>query len=170
YDLSGYLGLTEKVCSPERVIETGHAVCGGSSSVCLQLCREVGIEIECREVGGYGKGKDVGYKLDQSCQNIKPNHMWNAVRLEDHWYLLDACWGAGIVEMDNKSYIKRYNEFYFLTDPKDFVNSNRPEKEKWQLLDKPIKLEEFKKSVLKTSEFYKLGLTLIHPKQYLLVT
>lgn len=64
----------------------------------------------------------------------------------------------------------RYNEFYFLTDPEDFIHSHWPDEEEWQLLDSPIKLEEFEKGVLKTSEFYKLGLTLIHPKQYLLIT
>ncbi|KAI5626810.1 kyphoscoliosis peptidase isoform X1, partial [Silurus asotus] len=166
YDLNGYLGLTEKVCSPERVIETGRAVCCGYSRVCLQLCREVGIE--CREVSGHGKG--VGYKLGQSYQNTKSNHMWNAVRLGDHWYLLDACWGAGRVDMDSKAFIKRYNEFFFLTNPEDFISSHWPDEEEWQLLNSPIKLEEFEKSVLKTSEFYKLGITLIHPKQFLLVT
>ncbi|KAB5565457.1 hypothetical protein PHYPO_G00241780 [Pangasianodon hypophthalmus] len=166
YDLNGYLGLTEKVCSAEQVIETGRGVCCGYSSVCLQLCREAGIE--CREVAGHGKG--IGYKLGQSYQNTKSNHMWNAVRLEDHWYLLDACWGAGRVDMDSKAFIKRYNEFYFLTDPEDFINSHWPDEKEWQLLESPIKLEEFEKSVLKTSEFYKLGLTLVHPKQFLLKT
>ncbi|XP_060796352.1 lim and transglutaminase domain protein ltd-1-like [Neoarius graeffei] len=166
YDVNGYLGLTEKVCSPERTIETGRGVCSGYSSLCLQLCKEVGIE--CKKVNGHGKG--VGYKLGQSYQSTKSNHSWNAVRLEDHWYLLDACWGAGVVDMENKTFIKRYNEFYFLTDPEDFIDSHWPDEEEWQLLDSPITLEEFEKSVPKDTEFYKLGLNLIHPKQFLLVT
>ncbi|XP_072529681.1 kyphoscoliosis peptidase-like [Salminus brasiliensis] len=166
YDVKGYLGLTEKVCSPERVIETGRGVCCGYSSVCLQMCKEVGIE--CREVGGHGKG--IGYRQGQSYQNTKSSHMWNAVSLEGHWYLLDACWGAGIVDMDNKAFIKRYDEFYFLTNPENFINSHCPDEEEWQLLESPIKLEEFEKRVLKTSEFYRLGLTLIHPKHFLLIT
>lgn len=57
-------------------------------------------------MGGHGKG--IGYKLGQSYQNTKANHMWNAVLLEDQWYLLDACWGAGKVDMDKKAFIKRY--------------------------------------------------------------
>ncbi|KAI4872224.1 hypothetical protein NFI96_012397 [Prochilodus magdalenae] len=166
YDVSGYLGLTEKVCSPERVIETGKGVCCGYSSLCQQMCKEVGIE--CREVGGHGKG--VGYRQGQSYQNTKSSHMWNAVRLDGHWYLLDACWGAGTVDMDNKAFIQRYEEFYFLTDPEDFINSHCPDEEEWQLLESPIKLEEFEKRVLKTSEFYRLGLTLIYPKHFSLIT
>ncbi|XP_076861997.1 kyphoscoliosis peptidase-like isoform X2 [Brachyhypopomus gauderio] len=166
YDVSGYLGVTEKVCSPERVVETGRAVCCGYSSVCLHMCKGVGLE--CKEVSGHGKG--AGYRPGMSYQNIKSNHSWNAVRLEDHWYLLDACWGAGKVDMDNRVFMKRYNEFYFLTDPEDFINSHCPDEEEWQLLENPVHLEEFEKMVLKTSEFYRLGLTLIHPKHFLLIT
>eukprot|EP00063_Salmo_salar_P079748 XP_014054583.1 PREDICTED: kyphoscoliosis peptidase [Salmo salar] len=166
YDVSGYLGLTDKLCSPERVIETGRGVCCGYSSVCMQMCQEAGIE--CQEVSGHGKG--IGYRQGQSYQNTKSLHMWNAVKLGGHWYLLDACWGAGRVDMDNKAFIKRYDDFYFLTDPEDFINSHCPDEQEWQLLDDPIPLEEFEKRVLKTSEFYRLGLTLLHPKHFLLVT
>ncbi|KAI4872223.1 hypothetical protein NFI96_012396, partial [Prochilodus magdalenae] len=165
YDVTGYLGLTEKV-SPERVIETGRGVCSGYSKLCQQMCKEVGIE--CRLVSGHGKG--VGYRQGQSYQNTKSNHMWNAVKLEGHWYLLDACWGAGTVDMDKKVFIQRYKEFYFLTDPEDFINSHWPNEEEWQLLKRPIKLEEFEKSVLRASEFYRLGLTLIYPKHFSLIT
>ncbi|KAK6299123.1 hypothetical protein J4Q44_G00306330 [Coregonus suidteri] len=166
YDVSGYLGLTDKLCSPDRVIETGRGVCCGYSSVCMQMCQEAGIE--CQEVSGHGKG--IGYRQGQSYQNTKSLHMWNAVKLGGHWYLLDACWGAGRVDMDNKAFIKRYDDFYFLTDPEDFINSHCPDEQEWQLLDNPIPLEEFEKRVLKTSEFYRLGLTLLHPKHFLLVT
>ncbi|KAG5264078.1 hypothetical protein AALO_G00271880 [Alosa alosa] len=166
YDVSGYLGLTKKVTSPEQVIETGRGVCCGYSSVLQQMCREVGIE--CEEVSGHGKG--VGYRQGQTFQNTKSSHMWNAVHLEGHWYLLDSCWGAGRVDLDNKAFIKRYDDFYFLTDPENFINSHCPDEAEWQLLNDPISLDEFEKRVLKTSEFYRLGLTLVHPKHFLLVT
>ncbi|KAM4621911.1 lim and transglutaminase domain protein ltd-1-like [Polymixia lowei] len=166
YDVSGYLGLTDKLCSPEEVIKSGKAVCCGYSSVYLQMCREVGIE--CREVSGHGKG--IGYSQGQSYQNSKSSHMWNAVRLGGHWYPLDACWGSGRVDLDNKTFIKRYDDFYFLTDPEEFINSHCPDEPEWQLLDSPVPLEEFERRVLRTSEFYRLGLTLLHPKHFLLVT
>lgn len=70
----------------------------------LLRCREAGIE--CQEVSGHGKG--IGYRQGQSYQNTKSLHMWNAVKLGGHWYLLDACWGAGRVDMDNKAFIKRW--------------------------------------------------------------
>ncbi|KAL4660990.1 kyphoscoliosis peptidase-like [Arapaima gigas] len=166
YDLSGYLGLSEKLCSAKQVIEQGRGICCGYSDICLEMCREVGIE--CQEVSGHGKG--IGYQLGQSYRNIKSNHMWNAVQLDGHWYLLDACWGAGKVDMDSKTFVKRYDDFYFLTDPEDFIDSHYPDDPRWQLLEGPITLEEFETRAFKTSDFFHLGLQLQHPKHFLLVT
>ncbi|KAJ8372359.1 hypothetical protein AAFF_G00289920, partial [Aldrovandia affinis] len=86
------------------------------------MCRAVGIE--CEEVAGHSKG--IGYRQGQSYRDTDSAHMWNAVRLGGHWYLLDACWGAGRVDLDNKAFIKRYDDFYFLPDPEDFIDSHRP--------------------------------------------
>lgn len=71
--------------------------------VYMWVCREVGIE--CLEVPGHGKGID--YQQGQSYQNIENNHMWSTVQLDGHWYLLDACWGAGKVDIKKKAFIKR---------------------------------------------------------------
>ncbi|KAJ8372389.1 hypothetical protein AAFF_G00290220 [Aldrovandia affinis] len=130
------------------------------------MCRAVGIE--CEEVAGHSKG--IGYRQGQSYRDTDSAHMWNAVRLGGHWYLLDACWGAGRVDLDNKAFIKRYDDFYFLPDPEDFIDSHRPDEQQWQLLDPPVPLEEFEKRVFKTSAFYRLGLQLLHPKHFLMVT
>lgn len=64
----------------------------------------------------------------------------------------------------------RFDDFYFLTDPEEFVHSHFPDKEKWQLLDVPIRLEEFERSVFKTSTFFSLGLQLLQPVQAHIVT
>ncbi|XP_036406882.1 kyphoscoliosis peptidase-like [Megalops cyprinoides] len=166
YDVSGYLGQSEKLCTPEQVVEAGRGVCCGYSSLCLQMCREMGIE--CQEVSGHSKG--IGYRQGQSYQNTKSNHMWNTVKLEGQWYLLDACWGAGRVDINNQTFIKRYDDFYFLADPEDFIDSHYPDEQQWQLLESPVTLEDFEKRVFKTSEFYRLGLTLQLPKNFLIVT
>ncbi|XP_073677008.1 kyphoscoliosis peptidase-like [Garra rufa] len=166
YDVKGYLGHSQKVFSPEQVILTGRAVCSGYSSVCVQMCREAGIE--CREVSGHSKG--AGYQLGQSFQKNKSDHSWNAVRLDGQWYLLDACWGAGYVDTDKEAFIQRYEEYYFLTDPETFIDAHYPKEKEWQLLENPIGIEEFAKRVLKKPVFHTLNLTLIQPKHSLVVT
>ncbi|XP_071381855.1 kyphoscoliosis peptidase [Centroberyx affinis] len=166
YDVSGYLGQSEKLSSPEEVIAAGRGVCCGYSSLCLEMCREVGIE--CQEVPGHSKG--IGHRQGQSLKNVKSDHMWNAVLLGGQWFLMDACWGAGRVDMDHKSFVKRFDDFYFLTDPEDFIHSHFPDEERWQLLDSPVSLEEFERRVFKTSAFFAMGLRLIQPHHFYIVT
>ncbi|KAK2892217.1 kyphoscoliosis peptidase [Channa argus] len=166
YDISGYLGRSEKLNSPEEVIAAGRGVCCGYSNLCTEMCREVGIE--CQEVAGHSKG--VGYRHGQSLKNVKSDHLWNAVLLGGQWFLLDACWGAGRVDMDRECFVKRFDDFYFLTDPEEFIDSHFPDEEKWQLLDTPFLLEEFERRVFKTSAFFTMGLRLIQPQHFHIVT
>ncbi|XP_074516948.1 kyphoscoliosis peptidase [Sebastes fasciatus] len=166
YDVSGYLGRSQKLSSPEEVIAAGRGVCCGYACLCTEMCREVGIE--CQEVPGHSKG--IGYLQGQSLQNVKSDHLWNSVLLGGQWFLLDACWGAGRVDMEHESFVKRFDDFYFLTDPEEFIDSHFPDEEKWQLLDTPIPLEEFESRVFKTSAFFTMGLRLIQPHQCRIVT
>lgn len=156
--------------------------------------REVGIE--CQEVPGHSKG--IGYRQGQTLKNVKSDHLWNAVLLGGQWFLLDACWGAGRVDMAHKSFVKRseetrvcvhenqqrrlfsrllsppllqrFDDFYFLTDPEEFIYTHFPDEDRWQLLDAPISLEEFEKRVFKTSAFFTMGLRLIDPHHAHIVT
>lgn len=64
----------------------------------------------------------------------------------------------------------RFDDFYFLTEPREFINSHFPDEENWQLLDTPISLEQFELIPLMTSAFYTLGLTLLQPTQYKITT
>lgn len=66
--------------------------------------REVGIE--CQEVPGHSKG--IGYRQGKSLKNVKSDHLWNAVLLGGQWFLLDACWGAGRVDTEHESFVKRF--------------------------------------------------------------
>ncbi|KAM6912821.1 kyphoscoliosis peptidase [Xenentodon cancila] len=166
YDVSGYLGRSEKLSSTEEVIAAGRGVCCSYSNLCSEMCREVGIE--CQEVPGHSKG--IGYRQGQSLKHVKSDHMWNAVLLEGQWFPLDACWGAGRVDMEHESFVKRFDDFYFLTEPEEFIDSHFPDEERWQLLDKPIPLEEFERRVFKTSTFFTIGLRLITPQHFHIVT
>ncbi|XP_052469393.1 kyphoscoliosis peptidase-like [Carassius gibelio] len=166
YDLEGYLGFSQKICSSDEVIRTGKGVCSGYSGLCVEMCREVGIE--CVEVSGYSKG--VGYQAGNSLAEKCSDHEWNAVFVGGQWWLLDACWGAGTVDMRRKTFVKRYDDFYFLTEPSEFINSHFPDDQTWQLLTTPISKEEFETRPMKTSAFYQFGLTLTQPKQYKTIT
>lgn len=64
----------------------------------------------------------------------------------------------------------RFDDFYFLPDPEEFIDSHFPDEEKWQLLETPIPLEEFERRVFKTSVFFNIGLRLIQPHHFHIIT
>ncbi|CAM4664568.1 unnamed protein product [Lepidochelys kempii] len=166
YDVDGFLGLSQKIHTPEQVRQTGRGVCSGYAHLCREMCREAGVS--CIEVSGYGRG--TGYQQGQNCQQKKSNHMWNAVQLEGQWYLLDACWGAGTVDAEKRLFIPRYDDFFFLTDPEHFIETHWPDEPEWQLVQPRVSLEDFEQRVFKTSEFFKLQLSLLSPNHSLLKT
>lgn len=65
--------------------------------------REAGLE--CQEVPGHSKG--IGHRPGQSLKKVKSDHLWNAVLLGGQWFLMDACWGAGRVDMEHECFVKR---------------------------------------------------------------
>ncbi|XP_056409240.1 kyphoscoliosis peptidase-like [Hyla sarda] len=166
YDVEGFLGNSEKLYKTEDVLEKKKGVCAGYAGLCKEMCREMGIS--CREISGFSRGAD-------SCDSVrfhrtKSNHMWNVVELEGEWYHLDACWGAGTVDLQERRFIPRYEDFFFLTDPEDFIETHWPDDPTWQLLDSRVSFEDFEKKIFKTSEFFRFQLFIISPKVFYLTT
>ncbi|XP_061438940.1 uncharacterized protein LOC133363690 [Rhineura floridana] len=166
YDVDGFLGLSEKIHIPEQVLWSGRGVCSGYAHLCHEMCKEAGLT--CVEVSGYGRG--AGYSQGQSCLQKKSNHMWNAVKLDTQWFLLDACWGAGLVDVEKRLFIPRHEDFFFLTDPEDFIESHYPDEPEWQLIQPPISLQVFEGRAFKSPAFFKLQLILLSPDTSVLHT
>ncbi|XP_063192060.1 kyphoscoliosis peptidase-like isoform X2 [Chroicocephalus ridibundus] len=166
YDVNGFLGLSQKIHMPEQVLQTGRAVCSGYAHLCQEMCREAGLS--CVEVPGFGRS--LGSRGGRWCQQQKSSHMWNAVELEGRWWLLDACWGAGTVDAESRVFIPRHDDFFFLTDPEHFIETHWPEDPQWQLLQPPVLQKDFEQRVFKTSEFFRLQLSLLSPNTSLLKT
>ncbi|XP_066429015.1 kyphoscoliosis peptidase-like [Eleutherodactylus coqui] len=166
YDVEGFLGNSEKLYRTEDVLQRRRGVCAGYAALCAHMCREAGIR--CREIPGFSRGAD---SCDSgSFHRTKSNHMWNAVELAGDWYLLDACWGAGTVDLQNRIFIPRYEDFFFLTDPEDFIETHWPDDPTWQLLEPTVSFEDFEQKIFKTSEFFRFQLFIISPQVFYLRT
>ena len=116
----------------ENVLERQKALCGGYAFLFRDLCEKVNIKAEV--IHGFTKdysGRIQDYK--------KPNHTWNAVKLNGQWELLDITWAIGY---GNKG---KPDSFWYLTQPTDFIYSHYPENPKWTLLNSSISFSEFKK-------------------------
>lgn len=144
--------------SVDVVFKTRTGVCRGFTHLFSECCRLM--NIECVEVPGFVKENwfRIGDTLQQS------THVWNAVKLNNYWYLLDATWGAGSGEE------KRIEEFYFLTPPEQMIYTHLPTEDLWQLLSPAITKQQFIDLPLVKSNYYRLNLKLISPKQCVIET
>ncbi len=129
-----------------HTIKQRMSICEGYSWLLETMCRTAGIS--CEVIYGYARNEnsDIGRRFN-------PNHSWNAVRIDNKWYLSDPTWAAGGVNEQLTRYIKYFSEVYFLVDPSDFIANHYPSEPRWMfLLEKPT-LAEFFNAPIKTSAF-----------------
>ncbi len=67
-----------------------------------------------------------------------PNHAWNAVKLNNKWYLCDATWSSGYIDMATYIFEYDYVNTYFLQDPIEFNTHHIPLDDSWKLIDKVL--------------------------------
>jgi len=152
YDIESYFKISQKRSYVSDILKARKAVCSGYSRLFEKLLTQS--EIEVVTISGYGKG--YRYSQGNKFSGTIPNHAWNAVKIENKWYLVDVTWAAGGINK-NKRYVKEFDETYFLTPPEHFIFNHFPEEQKWQLLDKPISLEEFENQIYLRPSFFAIG-------------
>lgn len=155
-----------------HLITEKKTVCTGYAWLVAQLAQHAGIS--CVIVDGYGRNATINVR-----QGGKPNHSWNAVKLNGKWYLCDATWASGAYDMDRDVFVKKYDDSYFLSDPKVFVRNHYPVDAQWMLLEtrgpnleaRKSKLEnptlnEFLNGPLIYSTAYRNNITQLYPATF----
>ncbi len=120
-------------------INSGKGVCAHYTTTFSKVCNLLGIK--SYTVEGYTKQNG---KLDALA------HSWNVSFINGKWEIIDPTWGAGYVQ-DGK-FVKKFNSFYFLTDPKEFIQSHCPFDPIWQLLPQPVSYSNFDNNINKTDK------------------
>ncbi|MGK7933526.1 MAG: transglutaminase domain-containing protein [Microcystaceae cyanobacterium] len=155
YDFAGYLKGNYGDASPQGVLISRKAVCGGYANLYRELAQNMGLEAEVIE--GYSKG--YSYAVGDSTD---VNHAWNGVKIDGKWYLLDSTWGAGYIK--NNQFVKQFNPYYFATPPSQFIYDHLPSANNWQLLPSYYSKEQFENLPEVSSAFFKYGLNFLsHP-------
>jgi len=95
--------------------------------------------IECVVIDGFAKAQPefVGRIKDRN------KHSWNAVKIRNTWYYVDATWGAGTVNRKFREYEKNYSDAWFFTKRQLFQLSHYTASRKWQLADEPVNRSVF---------------------------
>jgi transglutaminase/protease-like cytokinesis protein 3 len=118
-------------------------ICSGYSNLFKYMLNKA--KIDCEVVNGYLRHDLRSVIIDSL------NHAWNAVKLNNKWYLFDVTGAAG------GTLTNRVDNFWFKTPPELFILNHYPEKIKWTLLDQNITLDDFKKSPVYTSSFIEMS-------------
>ena len=162
YDTASFFAGRIQPSDPQLTLNQRKATCGGYSALFLELATLAGLEAVI--ISGHSKG----YGFDPATDTFSPNHEWNAVKIDGYWKLLDTTWGAGALNQEDGSFIRRFEEFYFLTNPQHLIHTHFPEDPSWQLLYPPIRLEDYKQLVNVRPGFFKHQLSLDSHKNALI--
>jgi hypothetical protein len=119
--------------------------------------------ITCKKISGYAKG--YGHNAgDVISYDQETNHAWNVVELDGTWQFIETTWGAGSSD-ENKKFNKKFTNFFFLTPPHNFItdhfpymNNNIEDSKQWQLLENPLTLEVYSKSIKPSKEARHFGI------------
>jgi len=133
------------------VLKKKLAVCSGYSNLFNQMCKLAGIE--SIGINGYSKGFGYTGKIGNNT-----NHAWNAVNINNKWYLVDVTWDAGNV--DQKTYIKEYSTEWLFLDPRPFLYSHLPEEDAYQYYAPVLTADDFMREPYIAGIFFQYGLSL----------
>lgn len=149
YDAEAFFRGSVGFATPEDVFRQRKAVCGGFTRLFTHMGRMAGLEVVT--ISGRAKAFDPRTASQTSVQK----HAWNAVRLDGDWHTLDVTWAAG--HLSGRSFVRSFDDFWFLTPPEQKVFSHLPPDPKWQRLARPISAGEFRKLPRVRSSTFDLG-------------
>ena len=144
FDIESYFRKIDGDQSAEVVFQSRKGVSAGYANLYKYLCDK--LELLCETVIGHSKN----YAFDiQEDIPFEPNHVWNVIEIDHHWYLIEPTWATGFIT-DQKVFKSELISYYFCPRPNEMIYHHLPNNEKWQLLLKPIKMTQY----LQLPKFY----------------
>jgi transglutaminase/protease-like cytokinesis protein 3 len=131
----------------EKVLTERRAICDGYARLFKTLCDYANIQSVV--ITGY-----VRWYSDPIGVVTERKHAWNAVLINNKWQLLDPTWASGTVDNAVTMFTKKYNNFYFLTDPVQMFNDHYPSDIKWALFPNPPNRQQFYSYPFFHEDFY----------------
>ncbi len=111
----------------KRLLTSNETLCTGYAYLLKEMAALAGIDSEIVHGTGIWNGNG-------SSSKDKSMHSWNAVKLNGKWYLCDATWSSGYIDMENLLFTFDYDDRFFLMEPEDFAKTHQPAQVKWELL------------------------------------
>jgi transglutaminase/protease-like cytokinesis protein 3 len=136
YDVDTFFGKSNGSQDYISVIKNRKGVCSGYVTLFNQMCMLA--SIESIGISGYSKG----YGYDER-RGASLDHEWNAVKINNRWYLVDVTWDAGCV--DGSAFLRNYSTHYLFLDSEQFRYDHLPAENKYQFYAPVMTKQEFEK-------------------------
>jgi hypothetical protein len=152
YDIKNYEKNKGSYTIPNDIFEKKKAICQGYAILYQFMCTR--LHIECKVIVGYSKGHD--YTNGQAF--TRSDHAWNALKLDNIWYLVDVTWASGNIK--GHRFVAKYSADQFQVNPQVFVSKRLADIPMWQLLPNPVSLKTFSAGDKRINDHFK---TLLAP-------
>ncbi|MGF1583098.1 MAG: transglutaminase domain-containing protein [Gemmataceae bacterium] len=119
----------------DRVFQERKGICSGYADLFQEMCQLA--KIECELIYGVATGPG----FDPKRLPNQPNHVWNAVKIDGQWKLIDATRGAGVFR--KKKYQRGLQDFFYFPDPDHLIFTQFPKETRWQLTTTRVTKEQF---------------------------
>ncbi|CAF2141344.1 unnamed protein product [Rotaria magnacalcarata] len=159
YDTQAYFNNNIGSQVSTNVFFSRKAVCDGYANLYADLCTRIGLT--CHKVSGYAKG----YSFDARQKGFqKTNHAWNIISFKNGYsYFIESTWGSGHLDGSTKQYKANLVPHYFLCRPEYMIYGHLPEDPQWQLLKKPLTMEQYLMLPRTYGQFFELNLKIVSP-------
>ena len=156
FDIDSFLkGKHYPSMEPKDVLLRGSAVCSGYANLYKAFADKMGLQ--CETIAGYAKGYAWNGKVPREI-----NHHWNAIKVDDTWYFIDATWGSG--EIKGREFFRKFKNIYFLCPEDVFFYEHYPANthwlpDKWKRKSPPVTLDTWSKLLKFQEQFLILELS-----------
>jgi hypothetical protein len=163
YDEAGLAAYQSGAPRPPQdavsVFASRKAVCEGYARLMVAIGKAASVEV--KYVTGWIR--DAQRRLAASDDTAREAlhgylHAWNAVLIDDEWFLVDVTW-------DDPIGASAVRSTYLFTPPELFALDHLPEDPAWQLVMSPMSLGDFARQPFLSPDIGRLGLTLESPRR-----
>ena len=134
-------------------------ICTGYAYLVKELAFHA--ELNCRIVDGYSR-----HARTNIGGSGVVNHSWNAVELQGKWYLCDPTWSSGTIEGERQTFVKKFENAYFLSEPRLFARNHYPLDSQWIRTKVKPSLQAFLDAPLVYSTSFRYGVEPLAPTSF----
>ncbi len=144
----------------KKLVDEKKTACTGYAYLFKEMVNLAGFKSKI--INGYGRTPTLLLN-----EKSTPNHSWNAVKINNKWYLCDATWSAGKIVLDDAGprFESNYDDVYFLADPNLFIKNHFPLENELSFLEEMPTLNEFIEAPVVYKEAFSQQVTPSSPKK-----